>query len=351
MLSLAGFAKAETFRIATFNVELHRKGPGLLLRDIERGKDTQIRDVIEVIARTNPDILVLQGFDWDYENRALDAFRKRLKQAGVVFNHLHATQPNTGMATGLDMDGDGYRGDASDAQGFGRFTGQGGVAVLSRFALPEAGQLDFTHMLWRDMPKALLPKHPDGRPFPSAEAMDIQRLSSTVHWVLPVRLSDEAMVWLLVFQAGPPVFDGPEDRNGRRNHDEILFWTHFLDGDLGAAPDQPIVVAGGANLDPFDADGRHDAINALLTHPRLQDPRPKSVGGALADDQGHLGPNALDTVDWPHVGRLRVDYLLPSRELRVIDSGVFWPEPADPAHTIASGASRHRLVWIDLALP
>lgn len=36
---------AEGFRVATLHAELTRKGPGLLLRDIERGEDTQIESL------------------------------------------------------------------------------------------------------------------------------------------------------------------------------------------------------------------------------------------------------------------------------------------------------------------
>ena len=27
----------------------------------------------------------------------------------------------------------------------------------------------------------------------------------------------------------PPVFDGPDDHNGTRNHDEIRFWSDYID--------------------------------------------------------------------------------------------------------------------------
>ena len=85
---------ADTIRIATFNAELQRDGPGLLLRDISRGKDKQIAAVVEVIRRTHPDILALQGFDWDHENRALSAFVEMLEQAGVSYPHVFAHKPN-----------------------------------------------------------------------------------------------------------------------------------------------------------------------------------------------------------------------------------------------------------------
>jgi len=39
-------AWAEPIRVATYNAELSRKGPGLLLRDILRGKDDQLAAVV-----------------------------------------------------------------------------------------------------------------------------------------------------------------------------------------------------------------------------------------------------------------------------------------------------------------
>jgi hypothetical protein len=342
--------QADPLRIASFNAELSRDGPGLLLRDIRRGEDRQIAAAVAVIARAAPDILALQGVDWDLDGVAIAAFADVLRVAGVDYRHIYAPRPNSGMASDLDLDGDGRLGGPGDAQGYGTFTGRGGIAVLSRFTILAEKARDFSAVLWRDLPGALLPQHPDGTPFPSPEAQAVQRLSSTGHWVVPVRLPDGADVTLLTFQAGPPVFDGPEDRNGRRNHDEIMFWRAFLDGDFGLAPDARFVLAGGANLDAQDSDGRHPAIRHLLSDPRLQDPKPRSVGAAGAGDQGHKGPDALDTVDWPRVSRLRVDYVLPSSDWQVVGAGVVWPAPDDAGHADVLAASRHRLVWVDLAL-
>ena len=58
---------------------------------------------------------------------------------------------------------------------------------------------------------------------------------------------------------------------------------------------------------------------------------------------------------WPDAkpndpGNLRVDYILPSRSLQVIASGLHWPGPDQPdALEQAETASRHRLIWIDIA--
>jgi len=343
-------AQADPIRIASFNTELQRDGPGLLLRDIRRGQDPKIKAVVAVIARTAPDILVLQGFDWDFDGTALSAFADLLKTSGQDYPHRYAPKPNSGMATDLDLDGDGRKGGPGDAQGYGAFTGQGGIAVLSRFPILPDKAKDYSALIWRDVPGALLPLHEDGSAFPSAEAQAIQRLSSTGHWAIPIRLPDGSILTLLTFQAGPPVFDGTEDRNGRRNHDEILLWRLVLDGAFGLTPKRQFVLAGGANLDPKDSDGRRGAIGAILADPRLHDPKPRSDGAAQAGNQGHNGPDALDTVDWQGVGRLRVDYVLPSADWTVVGTGVFWPAPEQVGHDDALAASRHRLTWVDLAL-
>lgn len=54
---------AEPIRVATFNASLSRKGPGLLLRDIQVGKNKQLRNVIAIIQTVRPDILLLNEFD------------------------------------------------------------------------------------------------------------------------------------------------------------------------------------------------------------------------------------------------------------------------------------------------
>ena len=121
-----------------------------------------------------------------------------------------------------------------------------------------------------------------------------------------------------------------------------------------ALPDGPVVVLGNLNADPNDGQGLREGIAALLAHPRLQDPRPSSPGGAAAANPGQAGPPALDTADWRDEdgpGNLRTDYVLPSRDLAVSASGVLWPAPGDPLAEAAAAASAHRLVWVDLALP
>ena len=339
----------EPLRVATFNTELGRDGPGLLLRDTLRGDDAQINAAARVIAEVAADIIVLQGIDYDFENLALNAFADVIARAGQSYPYRFALRPNRGMPSGLDLDGDGLTGGAGDAQGFGPFSGAGGMAILSRLPIQTDAVSDFSDLLWRDLPGALLPQL-NGLPYPSAAAQAVQRLSTSGHWAVPVSLPEGRDLTLLTFHASPPVFDGPEDLNGRRNHDEIMFWRHFLDGAFGAAPSDRFVLLGDANLDPIDGDGRPGAILALLGDPRLQDPMPRANGGVAVANADHSGDPALDTADWdePSPGNLRVDYVLPSADWQVAASGVYWPTSQDPAAADVEAASRHRVVWVDL---
>ncbi len=317
----------------------------MLLRDILSGDDPQVASAAAVIRAADADAIVLAGFDYDYGMVALDAFADLIGG----YPHRFALRPNTGMATGRDLDGDRRLGGPGDAQGYGEFAGQGGLAILSRFPVDHGAVQDFSDLLWTDLPDAI----------PHDGVDPGQRLSTTAHWVVPL-VTDFGLLRLAVWHASPPVFDGPEDRNGRRNHDEAAFWLRYLEGAFGPPPTGRFILAGFANLDPEDGDGRGKALNALLVHPLLSDPRPQSAQGravALSDggvNDAQSGDPALDTADWPddpdRPGNMRVDYLLPSRDLEIADAGVFWPAPDAPLGDEVVIASRHRLVWVDLVI-
>ena len=177
---------ADPIRIATFNASLSRKGPGLLLRDIQVAKDDQLRNVIAIIQTVRPDILLLNEFDHDYENLALIAFVDLLAQdadgrQGIRYPHFYAPPQNTGVPSGMDLNGDGKLGGPADAHGFGNFRGQYAMALVSRFPLDTEAAKDFSAVLWKDIPNADMPKDPDGTPLPTAEAAAVIRLSSKGH--------------------------------------------------------------------------------------------------------------------------------------------------------------------------
>ncbi|MFN3936428.1 MAG: endonuclease/exonuclease/phosphatase family protein [Gemmobacter sp.] len=339
---------AEPLRIAAFHAGLTRDGPGLLLRDILSGRDPQVEAVVTVIVASRADVLLLSGFDHDLGGAALTALADRLAEAGHGFPHRFAPMQNRGIQSGHDLDGDGRTGGREDAQGYGRFAGAGSMAILSRLPLDTNASQDFAPFLWRDLPGARLPDVPD-------RALEVQRLASSSHWVVPAILPDGRRLHLLAWSATAPNF-GRGDRNLRRNHDETAFWLRLLDGALSAPPPAPpFVILGHANIDPEDGAGDPSAIRALLDHPAVQDPRPRRA--AEPDRSGanaaHRGDPALDTADLrddPGPGDLRLTYVLPASGLSLSGAGVLWPPPDDPLAAEVSLASRHRLVWVDLLL-
>ncbi len=364
LLLVSGAAWAEPIRIATFNASLSRNGPGVLLDKILGGKDKQIIAVARIIKTVRPDILLINELDHDYENLALKAFLKVLEKdegefKGIAYLHFFAPPQNTGVPSGLDLNGDGKLGGPADAFGYGRFRGQYGMALISRFPIDTGQALDFSELLWIDFPQANLPTKPDGQSFLSLEASAVMRLSSKGHWDVPVNLPDGRALRVMASHPTPPVFDGPEDFNGKRNADEILFWDRHV-AERSTAADL-FVILGDLNSDPLDGDSSHNAISKLLKNPLVQNPVMRSGGAAAASQlQGaanltHKGDPALDTADFrddPGPGNLRVDYVLPSKTLKIIDAGVFWPAPKEQGFKLIGldgrASSDHRLVWVDV---
>lgn len=304
---------------------MSRDGPGLLLRDIQKAEDPQILAALLVIETVSPDILVLTDIDYDHGHAALNALP-------LDYPYRLALRPNSGLATGLDLDANGRIGEPRDAMGYGRFAGDGGLAILSRLPIDPATVTDLSHIRWADLPDADLPPMAD-------EVRAVQRLSSTAHWIVPIQGGPT----ILAYAATPPVFDGPEDRNGKRARDETRLWSLVLDGHFGEPPDS-FVIAGLANIDPFDGEGDGGFMRDFLNDPRWIDPLPRSEGGNIPDPS-QIGDPALDTADWDEAGagNLRVSYVLPSSDLTVTASGVFWPN----AEWLGDSGP-HRLVWVDI---
>ena len=54
----------------------------------------------------------------------------------------------------------------------------------------------------------------------------------------------------------------------------------------------------------------------------------------------------------PSPGNLRVDYVLPSKDLQVVSSAVYWPAPGQPGSELTGEypfpTSDHRLVRVDI---
>jgi hypothetical protein len=370
----------EPVRFATFNASLNRFNAGDLVSDLSTPDNAQAKVIAEIIQITRPDVLLINEFDYDEDELAVDLFRDNyleVSQDGadpIEYPYAFVAPSNTGIPSGFDLNNDGAVGGPDDAFGFGFFPGQFGMVVYSKY--PIVGARTFQEFLWKDMPGALLPVDPStGESWYSPEELDVFRLSSKSHWDVEIEIGRK-QVHFLVSHPTPPVFDGPEDRNGTRNFDEIRFWADYIltsrsryiyddDGNYGGIePGEPFVIAGDQNSDPLDGDSIPGAIQQLLDHPRVNDKEtPTSTGGIWASEtQGgindaHLSDPAEDTADFSDSapGNLRADYVLPSKQLRIVDSAVFWPAPDEPhfdlTGTFPFPSSDHRLVWVDVMVP
>ena len=374
-----------TVRFATFNASLNRATEGALVTDLSTPDNAQARNVAETIQRVNPDILLINEFDYVAGGGAVRLFLDNYLSRGqrgarpIHFPH-HFTGPvNTGVPSGVDLDGkngvvttpgsDAY---GQDAFGYGFFPGQYGMVVLSKFPIDTRAVRTFQHFLWKDMPGNAIPPG-----YYSDAARAILRLSSKSHWDVPVRLGHET-VHFLVSHPTPPSFDGPEDRNGRRNHDEIRLWADYVGGHSrsaylyddkgvrgGLRPGSRFVIAGDQNADPYDGDSYDHAVRQFLDHPAINLPAkpPTSAGGVEAAklqggaNIGQLGNPAYDTADFSDTtpGNLRVDHVLPSKGLLPGRNGIFWPTSDDPLYRLVGDGttvvtSDHRMVWQDVRL-
>ena len=364
-----------SIRFATFNVALNRRGDGDLLKELQSGESKSAAKLAEVIQIVRPDVLLLNEVDFS-DGKAIVAFQEKFLavpqngQKPISFANRFVAESNTGVDSGVDLNADGKLGEPEDAFGYGAFPGQYAMAVLSNQKIDTGKVRTFQKFLWKDMPDALLPVNPEtNESWYDDDAKEVFRLSSKSHWDLPIVVGNKS-IHFLVSHPTPPVFDGDEDRNGKRNHDEIRIWSDYINGSAdylyddnggtgGLAGDARFVIAGDLNADPNDGDSTDGAIRQLTTHTRINnDFIPRSTGGeSYAVEQAganaeHVGDPANDTGDFNDrsVGNVRIDYVLPSKNLKVTNSGVFWPAADEPNGELAD-ASDHHLIWIDIVRP
>jgi secreted PhoX family phosphatase len=383
-------------RFSTFNASLNRAKEGALITDLSTPDNEQAKSVAEIIQRNKPDVLLINEFDYDAAGEAAKLFQQNylsVSQNGVSpieYPYVYVAPSNTGIPSGFDLDNNGQivnvagqPGYGNDAYGFGDFPGQYAFVVYSKYPIVQDQIRTFQEFLWKDMPGALLPADPedsdnngDTENWYSPEELEVVRLSSKNHVDLPTEVNGE-IIHVLVSHPTPPTFDGPEDRNGTRNHDEIRFWADYINGaDYiyddkgnfgGLEAGAKFVIMGDQNADPFDGDSVDGAINQLLQNPLVNTSvTPSSEGGIdAAVRQGgvndtHQGNPANDTADFGfnssdpssdgEPGNLRVDYVLPSNNLSITDAQVFWLASNNPLFPLGEfPTSDHRQVFVDVS--
>ena len=415
LLLTASVASAETVRFATFNSSLSRDAPGELLKAMQTGDDAKAKAVAAIIQAARPDVLLLQEFDhggeYDPDGEALRLFQQNylgVAQQGdlepIAYEHVYLAPSNTGLPTGLDLNGDGLIAPcegaevgtgayAADCHGYGLFPGQYAFVILSKHPIDHEAIETFEDLVWRDLDGNLMPYvHADNG------GKDTRRLSTSGHASVPVRIGE---THVRVLAANPdfsdafvPPFSGSA---GARNHDEIA----LLHG-MAVEAERAFVVAGNLGADrsdgrlfryqphPFPRFRKSEETAVLFSVSGFQfpgyviktaPPRPHAIesllqseliwsnlaigsrgGGEAAERDGgvnlaHVGPAIADTADLEDErdGNLRLDYVLPSADLQLVSGGVFWPTPDEQLMgvdlAVVEAASDHRLVWVDVRVP
>ena len=103
---VAGPAGAESVRFASFNASMNRGAEGELAAALASGKDRQIAKVAAIIRSVDPDVILINEFDYGAGNDR--AFVANYLGGSYAFSFIAPS--NTGLATGLDLDGDGIVG-------------------------------------------------------------------------------------------------------------------------------------------------------------------------------------------------------------------------------------------------
>jgi len=343
------------------------------------GQNDQLKAAAEIIRKINPDVLVINEIDHDIDalligkdlsynvHRFNDAYLNQGENS-LDYPFIYAAPCNTGFLAGKDLDNNGMvateadrgsRDHGGDCYGYGVYPGQYSMAILSRYPLQKENARTFQKFLWNDLPKNLIPTE-----WYSPDEIEIFRLSSKSHWDIPVKIG-EKNVHLLVSHPTPPVFDGDEDRNGRRNYDEIRMWVYYINNDSvlvddsgtkgGLPENESFIIVGDLNAAPQGdkLETGQWAIDQLLNHERINDCGKLLVSKGALYGQEAGPPKYIErrTAGWNGRG-LRIDHLLPSKDLKVVNGGVYWPDStidADGA-TMAKKASDHRLIWLDFDL-
>ncbi|WP_019676699.1 endonuclease/exonuclease/phosphatase family protein [Arsukibacterium perlucidum] len=369
---------ATKIKVATFNVSMEssnylpRGETGdntVLAKILADGNNPQVKNIATIIQRVRPDVMLLNEFDYiENPESGILAFIKNYlnkPQQGsqpIDYPYFYYSTVNTGQPSPFDLDNSGEAtGVGADAWGYGFYPGQYGMAILSKYPIVLDKVRTFQHFKWRDMPGFMPTNKQDGSPWYNPEAWQQMPLSSKSHWDIPIIVAGKT-IHILASHPTPPVFDGPENRNGIRNHDEIRFWLDYLDpaaagyiyddnGNKGGLAEQSrFVLLGDLNASADgDGDAISSAITALVNHRSInQSFTPASLGAA--ENTPELAHAKYHTASW----RMRADYVLASDfGFNIKEGGVFWPAKSEADYPLvgARGASSdHRLVWLTLEL-
>ncbi|WP_394222050.1 endonuclease/exonuclease/phosphatase family protein [Alteromonas gracilis] len=370
-------------KVATFNVSMEatnykalgfKPSEDVLQHVLADGNHQQVKNIAEIIQRVNPDVLLLNEFDYVADkSKGIDAFVKNylnVSQQGLTpvdYPYSFVAPVNTGEPTEFDLDNNGKaEGVGGDAYGYGLYPGQYGMALLSKFPIDVENIRTFQQFKWHHMPHPQIPIIPNnsgsteqGTPWYSVDEWAALRLSSKSHWDVPVKVGEKT-VHILAMHPTPPNFDGEEDRNGKRNFDEIRLMADYLSPEKGGyiyddrgekaslTNDTRFVLVGDFNAADIGDKYREGVIEQLTEHELVNNTViPTSAGGAGSSSAKYSN---RFTAYWG----ARADYVLPSQYgFDVKSAGVFWPAKTSRLYRLVKSreaSSDHRLVWVSLSL-
>lgn len=367
-------------RIASFNAGFDDYDSSVeSLAEFQSSDYIKAQKIAEIIQRTKADILLLNEIDGNDEGATLQAFQENYLAVShngstpIEYPYTYMSDCNTGVPTHRDLNNDGSRDGPDDAYGFGSYPGKYCMAVLSKYPIDENNVRSFQKYLWKDMPGAQIPTDEMGNHWYGEDNWNILRVSSKTHLDIPITIDDK-IVHVLGSHPTPPVFDGEEDRNGKRNFDEIRLFADYINPqsdylyddqnnqNVTLGNEERFVILGDQNASAKEGDALTvEGVNAIeqltlspYVNPYLHEDSPQlripvSAGGI--ENGGAENPySSTHTAGW----KIRADYVLPSAYgLKIEQSGVFWPRENDNLYYLLSPSDKssdHRLVWMDLSL-
>ncbi len=383
----------EITRIGLFNIRELSTEKLDTLDEEGRGADEQLLAAASIIQKVRPNVLVLNEIDHDYDGatgrfaalgcqegepdpdwtleRNPRKFLTRYLLQGndpIDYPYIYVAPSNTGILSGLNLNMDdvlgtcadiGGRDYGNDSFGYGNYPGQYAMAILSQHPIDKTKSRTFQKFLWKDMENNLFPDD-----FYSEEIKEVFRLSSKSHWDTVVNI-DGMDIHLLASHPTPQGFDGGEDRNGKRNFDEIKFWVHYIEGREsiyddegvvgGLSDSDPFIIVGDLNSSPYSGSRYEDhyAVELLLDHPKINDVTDFQTSRGAVYQRSAGPPNFFEKGTFGYGEPRQIDYVLPSHGLDVVGGGVYWPDPesGSDGYDEASRASDHRLIWLDILTP
>jgi 3-phytase len=163
--------ESSSVRIALFNIRELSTEKLMMVDDDGHGQEEQLLAAAKIIQKINPDILIINEIDHDYQSiekglilnllRFQEAYLGR-GETGVAFPYKFVAPCNTGIPTGLDLNKDGVvsgeshvggRDYGTDCFGYGTYPGQYAIGLYSKYSIDTSEVKSFQKFLWKDLPR------------------------------------------------------------------------------------------------------------------------------------------------------------------------------------------------------